>query len=338
MEIDYGNNIEETTALYEKVQRELEILTMLKNRLQRRLKTDNGQTLASTLCSGDTKSIKREIQTQIDMILERYDAQLVDDIVHEAMTEVFGCKTPSQMSSLLWSIYRADNLKSFELMVQFQLTFFHNALKRQQAADMEFQRVFGKNLYKFKQSPFYPSLSGNLKQKIDLAILQLLRNMQYLLFHEHFCLMNSKYSEYIYTAMGQRNLDSFSRYIWLWHDKRSIDITGHIKAMPHDWNRTDTSDLLVQLKGTEYDVIYYMRKEDKMIAGWEPQAIGPMNSIWNVELIDNDRVVFYQGNYIMCSTDEKHDGERRTVRAYERGTYTFESNECQWLLGTCNRK
>uniref|UniRef100_T1P9I2 Uncharacterized protein n=1 Tax=Musca domestica TaxID=7370 RepID=T1P9I2_MUSDO len=311
---------------------------MLKNRLQRRLKIDNAQLLASTLCSGDTNAIKREVQVLIDSMLERYEHQLVDDIVHEAMLEVHGCKPPSQMLNLLWAIYRGNDQKSFELMIKFQLKFYHNALKREQVPDMELQRMFGKNLYKFKNSPFYGSLSGNVKQQIDLATHKLSSNLQYLLFQPYFCLMNSKYSEYMYTAMGQRNLDASSRHVWLWHAKLSIDNTGHIQAIPQDLNRTDTSDLLVQLMGITYKVIYYMRAGDKMIAAWEQQSTEPMNHLWNVELIDADRVVFYQGDYIMCSTDEKHDGERRTVRAYERGTYTFGSNECQWLLGKCNRR
>ncbi|XP_073820135.1 uncharacterized protein [Musca autumnalis] len=338
IETEYGNNIEETTALYEKVQRELEILTMLKNRLARRLRTDNAQLLASTLCSGDTNSIKREIQMHIDSMLERYEPKLIDDIMHEAMLEVYECKKPSQMLNLLSAIYRGNDQKSFELMLQFQLKFFHNTIKRQLETDKEFQLAFAKNLLKIRQLPFYGTISAKLRQQIDSAIAKLSSNLQYLIFQPHFCLMNSKYSEYIYTAMGQRNLNSVSRYIWLWHDKLSIDNTGHIKAIPQDLNSTDSNELLVQLKGITYDVTYYMRPEDKMIAGWEQQPAEPMNSFWNIEVIDNDRVVFYQGDYIMCSTDEKYNGERRTVRGYQRGKYTFASNECQWLLGRCSRK
>ncbi|XP_073820136.1 uncharacterized protein [Musca autumnalis] len=153
--------------------------------------------------------------------------------------------------------------------------------------------------------------------------------------------MNKKYSEYVYTAMGETpNLDATSRYIWVWYEKMFIDDTGHIRAAAQQQTHSPgKNQLLVQLQGIKYNVTYYMRSGDKMIAGWESQqSSGPVNSIWNIEFIDNERIVLYQGDYIMCSTEEKYNTERRTVRAYKRGTYNFESDECQWLLGKCDRR
>lgn len=112
---------------------------------------------------------------------------------------------------------------------------------------------------------------------------------------------------------------------------------GLITAKVSERNTRNKTAFLVELKSTKFDKFYYIMPDSKIIASWEFHS-EPENSIWEIDFIDNDLVVFYQGDYIMCSTEEKYDDHRRKVTAFKNGIYNFTSPECQWLLGQCDRR
>ncbi|XP_061397976.1 uncharacterized protein LOC133333707 [Musca vetustissima] len=337
MEMEAANGIEIDKQLYRNVLRELMELEKLKRSLEINLGKEHSQLLARIFCSNDVATIKNEIHKEMKTILNDYEQRLIDDILYEWMVNIFTCKSRNKLLDLLQEIYHNENdPKICDLIVKFLLNYYHYSVQRMMTKDIYFQQKIAMTLYAIRQEENYKSLNGELKQKINDIIQQNFpTNLQYLLFHSHFCLMNDKYSEYIYTTVMPHTIDPSSRHVWLWHDKWSIDYMGPINAKVTE--SKSNNKLLIELRSVKYKQLYYIMADTNLVASWELQS-EPLNYIWSIEFVDDERVVFYQGEYIMCSNDEMYDTERRVVKAYSNAIYNFTSTECQWLLGKCDRR
>uniref|UniRef100_A0A1I8NW19 Uncharacterized protein n=1 Tax=Stomoxys calcitrans TaxID=35570 RepID=A0A1I8NW19_STOCA len=332
-----ANKIDELKKVYTKTVQEIKTLEKLRLSLVKELRKLNTHQLANSLCiDGSTDIIQVQTNSSYSF-LEGYEFQLVNGILSDALQEALYCKTPTQLVDAVLNLYDEGNSKSFEVLLKAQIQLFHIANDMPAAKrGKDFYGKFAYNLQKLKQMQNFKDLSANLKQDIDDVVNRLPNNLQYLFFHSHFCLMNDKYQEYMYTAMDAKNLDSVSRYIWAWYQRWSIDETGHIKAKIHENHKAKDFGFLAQLWGIKYDVSFYMKPDSKLVAAWELKS-EPENFNWNIHFVDDDRVVLSQGDYVVCSTDDKRDSERRQVRGYKSVRYTAESKECQWLLGKCSR-
>ncbi|XP_075152884.1 uncharacterized protein LOC142226658 [Haematobia irritans] len=316
---------------YNKTNDEIEVLEKLKFRLSRQLRMENAALLASNFCASNTDKLKNEIQS----LLEEYGRKMASDILHDALVEAVYCKKPSQLVVLLESLYNDDELKTFEIMLELQIEIFY--ISQQILTDKDYHLEIALVLHTSQEDKNYGSISLNVKKHIDNIIAKLPNNLKYLFFNSHFCLMNNEYSEYLYTAVNARNLDSSSRYIWTWYDNLSIDTTGHVKAKRFGITEIHGERvLLVQLQGLVANIPFFMKEDSKLVAGWDLNG-DPQNNIWTVEFLNNDLVALYQSDYIMCSTDDKSDRYRRKVRGYNSEKYNYTSKECQWYLGTCVR-
>lgn len=159
-------------------------------------------------------AVKQEIWTQVNTMLEEYETQLIDDILYDAMTGIYGCRTPLQTLELIQAIYQGNADKKFvELMVKSQLINHQNTIQRMQTNKADYQRKFAMVLNKIKQEKIYKSLNAELRQNINVHIQELPTNLHYLLFRSHFCLMNLKYSEYLYTTVTPNSIDPSSSHV-----------------------------------------------------------------------------------------------------------------------------
>lgn len=330
-----ANEIEVTRDLYQKARKEINVLQQVKNTLGSQLRTLHARPLANELCFAlDSRTMIKIFQSQAQTLNESYEPELVEDILGEAMSELHSCKTMGQLMDALNILSNEGDINTFERMLKSQLQLYHSYAENTTTNSNSFANLVYK-LFKIRQMNLYQSVCGRLRQQVDNLLRNLPENIKHLLFQPYFCLMNEKYSEYLYTT-SYYDVDTTSSYIWAWHEKRSIDKTGHIKASVTESGTGDPAQLAVQLQDNLSGKYFYMMSGTNLIAAWKLSS-QPLNSIWNIEFVDNDRVALYQGDYIMCSTDEKSDTTRRLVRGYERGTYTETSTECQWLLGKCYR-
>lgn len=334
----FMDEIEATTRAYNKTKEEINILENLKYSLEDKLKMQNVKMFASVLCpSMSSYELKQKLISQLQTLYRSYEPKIVEAILHDALPEMYACKSTCQLNDLFQTLSEDVDLRIFELLLQSQLKFYEMQQDNHFGNSTVSQTKFFYNLYQIKQSKLYERIRGSLRQQVDRLVHHLPPALQYLLFYPNFCLMNSKYSEYIYTALGQKNLDSTSRHVWTWHERLFIDDSGHIKANIFPADDGGSSHLLVQLKGAKFNIYYYMMPETNLVAAWDLPS-EPLNSIWNIEIVGNDRVVLFQDDYIMCSTNEKYNSERRIVRGHKHGSYTSKSSECQWLLGKCDRR
>ncbi|XP_013106867.2 uncharacterized protein LOC106086661 [Stomoxys calcitrans] len=333
-----ANKIEELKKVYIKTIKEAEILEAFRLSVAKELRKLNAQLLANSLCVSGSQDVIINLRFSNYVFLEGYDQQLANGIVRDALKEAVNCKTPTQVAGALMSLYLEGSFESFEALLSALVELFRTAHGMPAAKrGKDFYRKFAFNLQKLKQNQNFKDISAALKQDIDEVINQLPNNLQYLFFHSYFCLMNDKYQEYMYTSINPNTLDSESRYIWAWHETLSIDDSGHMKAAIFESNKAAASGFVAQLWGVKFNLPFYMKPDSKLVAAWEKKS-EPENCNWNIDFVDDDRVVFTHGDYVVCSTEDKHDSERRQVRGYKGDKYTAESKECQWLLGTCSRK
>ena len=328
----------EAQQMYKEIERRQHTLSELHQSTRRFLQQENANLLAEILSANESTIHLEKLNTVYDELKSNYDSLLVEDIFQEALEQVYRSKSPEQLMNDLYEIYKPPNdIKSFEVMVKVQLIL--NAIHRTKSYQHhEYLQGFALILYKIKNNRLLRSLDNQLRDGLDKAIGELPDYLKYFLFKPYFCMLNVAYSEFIYTAVNS-NINRNSRYIWLWYDTNNIDATGHIKADLVDGNDTNFNKFKVTLKGTAYNVYYYMMDtQANTIAGWQSTDKDPFNYVWTVQFI-SDKVALYQNGYIMCSVD-RYDGSRRNVNGYGFNGTEFNANNpsCQWSIGNCDRR
>ncbi|XP_065358691.1 uncharacterized protein LOC135952608 [Calliphora vicina] len=329
---NYANDIQQSNNIYNKIKEEQNALEQLRIIVERHLRTKNAELLVNAISVNDDSIADKKLREIIKNISTNYDSQMIDGIFAQATDEIVLTRKLSQMPDLIWRIYHDNNLKYFEMMLRLQIQLYSSSSSRHHSDKNEFLQKFAYRLYKIKNESLYSSVDLNLKSNVQSIVDNLPKHLKYLYFMPYFCLLNIKYETYIYAAI-EAKVDPLSRYIWLWYDNKSMDDTGYIKAEVSEYNMNKETKLKVLLKSTKYQLYYYMMASTNMIAGWD-NAGTPSNHIWDLDILDNDRVVFSQNDYLMCAV-ELHDNERRNVGGRKKGMVSSSSTECQWRIGPC---
>lgn len=326
-----GQDIQQTNTIYNKLREEQRAIAELRTIVERHLRVENANLLTNAIVSHDREDIQTRLREILQNMNETYDKNLIDNIFGEALKDVGVMKRLADLPDILWSIYKKGDEKLFEIMLRAQLQLYASYRGKFHADEKKYFYKFAYRLSKIKKDPLYNEMDGDLKANVESLQETLPNNVRYLFFAPYFCLQNVFHSKYIYAAINAK-IDPLSRYIWLWHDNLSMDDTGYIKADVQEYNPTRDQRLKVALKSTKYQIFYYMMPNTKVIAGWDNNNT-PMQHIWEIEFIDDDRVTFTQDNYLMCATTP-YDKERRNVGGHAKGLVR-KSSECQWRLGEC---
>ncbi|TMW46848.1 hypothetical protein DOY81_008072 [Sarcophaga bullata] len=144
--------------------------------------------------------------------------------------------------------------------------------------------------------------------------------------------LKNNYDSLLMEDIFQEALEQVYRY------KSPEELINDLYEVYKPPNDMKSFEMMVTLKGTAYNVYYYMMdSQANTIAGWQSTDKDPFNHIWTVQFI-NDKVALYQNDYIMCSV-ERYDGSRRNVNGYEFNGTEFNTNNpsCQWSVGNCDR-
>ncbi|XP_037814272.1 uncharacterized protein LOC119605316 [Lucilia sericata] len=326
------NDIQKSNDVLKEIKEEQFALAQLRAIVERHLRTKNAEQMVNVLSANDISISDNKLKEIVANISKNYDLQLIDSIIAQTIDELLLTRNLTEMPDLLWSIYQEKDLKHFEIMLRLQIRLYSSYGGRHHPDEDEFLQKYAYTLHKIKNETLYTSANMSLKSNVNSIEEKLPNNLKYLYFEPYFCLLNVKFQKYIYTAV-QLKVDPVSRYIWLWYDNKSMDDTGYIKAEVLQFNSNNATKFQVALRGTKYQLYYYMMPGTHIIAGWDTVGT-PSNYTWDLEFLDNDRVVFSQNDYIMCGV-EQHDNERRNVGGRKKGEVSSTSPECQWLLGEC---
>ncbi|XP_065356821.1 uncharacterized protein LOC135951158 [Calliphora vicina] len=322
--------------MYREIERRQAALAELRYSARRYLREENANILSEVLSSNGSSIQLEQLNAIYDTLRNNYETRLIQDILEDALKQVYNDKTPQKLLDDLFQIYQnPDDVKSFELMVRAQLIL--NAIHNSKGYFYdEYLQKFALIIFKIKNNSLFQNIDVQLKSGIERAIDQLPDYLKYLMFRPYFCMLNVGSSEFIYSAVNSF-IDSTSRYLWLWYDKKSIDSTGHTKADLVDGIATNFDDFKITLFGTNYNVYYYLMPNSvNNIAGYPSSQQDPFNHIWTVQF-KNDKIILQQNEYIMCST-ERFDQSRRNVNGYRNVTGIDADNpQCQWSIGTCQR-
>lgn len=327
--------MEDGFKLYQEIQKQQQILSELQHTTAKYLR-ERAISKMSSILSGNQSSFQSEQFYEAYGNLSKYfESKILEEIVCAAVEAVYAEESTDILLEQLASIWQdSDNLdiKYFEIMflAQLKLHNLHNVRSKYNASDYLAQFVLF--IKKIKQHILYSNFKPNLKQAINKAIVELPDNIKYIFLRTSFCLKNAQHGENIYRAVNL-NLNSFSRYIWLWWDGRSIDSTGNIKA---EIIQNDEEALKITLRGPLYDSNYYlMHNAHNTIAGLSSSK-EPFNHIWQVELYGDDTIFLTQVDFILCS-DRRYDSSSRSVYGYKYGEdYNTQYKSCHWVIGSCS--
>ncbi|XP_023292413.2 uncharacterized protein LOC111675804 [Lucilia cuprina] len=331
---NYFNDIQQSNNIYRQIKEEQYALAQLRSIVEKHLRDKNAEELANALNSDDILNSAKNLKEIMNNITNYYDNQMIDSIFVQAINEIILRGNVLAMPDLLWNIYQKNYLK-YEIMLRFQIQLYNSVSYRHHKNEKVFLQNYAYILHKIKKELLYDSVDLSLKSSVQNIVDKLPNNIKFLYFAPYFCLLNIKYEKYIYTAI-EAKVDPLSRYIWLWYDNKSMDNTGYLNVDIAEYNLNNKQQLKVALKSTTYKIYYYMMPSTKMIAGWDTVGT-PSNHIWDLEFVDDDRVVFSQNGYLMCGV-EQHDNERRNVGGRKIGQVSSTNSECQWRLGECKFK
>ncbi|XP_059217490.1 uncharacterized protein LOC131994695 [Stomoxys calcitrans] len=290
------------------------------------------QLIADLLCqSGSNSTLQRKLPT-IRQMLDRCDLQHINDIVYRGLSIAYHCKNPTQLLDAVVKLNQQGYFECTELMLKMLVEVFYIArYKGPMYTDKDFYPKFAFFLARLQHTGHFRYVSRRLNEEISDIINKLPRNLNYLLFRSHFCLLNEYHKEYMYLSVYG---DSVSYHIWTWFNKWFIDDSGYFRGeLDRDHK---TSAFVVRLWDAKYKDPVYMKPNSKNVNAWNLYC-EPPNVVWHIEFVDHDRVALSQGDYILCATENKFDNLNRWVRGYPKSTYTAKNKECQWLLGACNQ-
>ncbi|KAI8130393.1 hypothetical protein FF38_03619 [Lucilia cuprina] len=322
------NDIQKSNDILKEIKEEQFALSQLRAIVERHLRTKNSEQVVNALSTNDISISDKKLREIVANISMNYDMQMIDSIIAQTIDELLLTRNLTEMPDLLWSVYQEKDLKHFEIMLRLQIRLYSSYSVRHHPDEDEFLQKYAYRLHKIKNETLYTSANVSLKSNVNSIAEKLPNNLKYLYFEPYFCLLNVKFQKYIYTAI-ELKVDPKSRYIWLWYDNKSMDDTGYVKAEVSN----NSTKFQVALKGTKYQLYYYMMPDTHTIAGWDTDGV-PSNYTWDLEFVDNDRVVFSQNDYLMCGV-EPYDNERRNVGGRKKGEVSSTSPECQWRLGEC---
>lgn len=331
---DTAKDIYEATKMYREIEKRQQALSELHHSTRRYLREENANMLAEVLSASESLTHYKKLNEIYDTFRKNYDMGLTEDIFKDALEQVYNEKTPEKLLNDIFQIYQIPNdVKLFELMVKVHLT-LHALHNSKGYSDDKYLQQFALMLFKIKNNDLFQNIDMQLKNGIENAIAKLPTYLKYLLFMPYFCMRNVETSEYIYSAVNSF-IDSNSRYLWLWHDRSGIDSTGYTKAELVNGISTKLDDFKITLFGTTYNVYcYMMENSEHKIAGYVSHKGNPFNHIWTVKF-NEDKIVFYQNEYIMCSIS-KYDSARRNINGYKNVTGINADNpKCQWSIKIC---
>ncbi|XP_037814274.1 uncharacterized protein LOC119605318 [Lucilia sericata] len=331
---NYINDIQQSYNIYEQIKEEQYALAQLRSIVEKHLRDKNAEQLANALSSDDIINSAKNLKEIIDNITNHYDNQMADTIFFQAI-KVSLRGNLLTMPDLLWNFYQRNDGKYFEIMLRLQIQLYNSFSVRHHKNEKAFLQNYAYRLHTIKKERSYDSVDLSLKSSVQNIVDKLPNNLKYLYFAPYFCLLNIKYEKYIYAAI-EAKVDPLSRYIWLWYDNKSMDNTGYLNVDVAEYNLNNEKKLKVALKSTTYKFYYYMMPSTNMIAGWDTDGT-PSNHIWDLEFVDDNRVVFSQNGNLMCAV-EQHDNERRNVGGRRMGQVSSTNSECQWRLGKCTFK
>ncbi|XP_037814273.1 uncharacterized protein LOC119605317 [Lucilia sericata] len=290
--------------------------------------SDSEQNTENDVPISDTK-----LKEIVVNITKKFDKLMIDNIIAQTIDKLSLTRNFDELPDLLWSIYKKNDLERFDIMLRFQIQLYNSFSRRKPSNENQFLQNYAYRLHKIKNDYLYTAVNMTLKSYMHKIENKLPENLKYLYFTPYFCLLNIKFENYIYTAVD-RKVDPFSRYIWLWYENKSMDDTGFIKANVLEYNSYYDNKFKVTLLGTKYQLYYYMKPDTHIIAGWDTVG-SPSNHIWDIEFVDNNRVIFSQNDYLMCGVELYDENGRRNVRGRKKGEVSSSSTECQWRLGEC---
>ncbi|XP_065364777.1 uncharacterized protein LOC135957878 [Calliphora vicina] len=261
----------------------------------------------------------------------------------------------------LWQIYNKCDPSTFVAMVRSQLSLFwlHNM---NEYPDHDYLLMVANGLYKIKSYYLYNSLNSRTHLLFDRAVKSLPNSLHHLFGHQEFCLMNRKHQEMLYQTSSDEFVTNHEiRFGFTWHFmKRYNDGKGKIKPIFEDFNMTSYSDDEEELVGgnetrdlvnipASLSIALYNKHFKNFYARWPvyDQKIGGNLSgipefiwqqdyhLWSVKVVDDDHLVFFQNQYIMCATSF-YDNKRRFVFGVKNRSML--DTECQWSAGNCDRR
>ncbi|KAI8130395.1 hypothetical protein CVS40_0613 [Lucilia cuprina] len=330
-----GIDIQKSDNILKEIKKEQLALAQLQATIEKELRAQNKQDMIKVLSPNDVSISDKKLREIVFNITKNYDKLKIDNIVTQTVDEFVSTRNLTEIPDLFWSIYKENELESFDIMLRFQIQLYNIFSRRhyQNENKIEFLQNYAYRLYKIKNENLYTSANTSLKSSVHSIENKLPETLKYLYFKPYFCLLNVKFENYIYTAI-QLKADPVSRYIWLWYDNESMDDTGYIKANVSDCTSHNEKKCKLTLMATKYQLYYYMMPDTHLIAGWDTVGT-PLNYIWDLEFVDNDYVIFSQNDYLMCGV-ELYDDERRNVGGRQKGEVSSTSPECRWRLGKCS--
>lgn len=272
----------------------------------------------------------------------------------------------------LWQIYKKCDPSTFVAMVRAQLSLFwlHNM---NEYPDFDYLLMVANGLYKIRNYFLYPSLNGRTRLLFERAMKSLPSTLHYLFGHQEFCLMNRKHMEIMYqTESDEFVMNHEIRFGFTWHMmKRFNDGKGKIIPLFKNYNITllivepealeiNNKSLLKANKQppTTYELMdipttlnlaLFSKHFKNFYSRWPvynqkiggnlttiPEYIWQQEyHVWSVQLVDDDHLVFFQNQYLMCATSFYDDKRRFIFGLQNRTVY---DTDCQWSAGKCDRR